>query len=262
VLDEADRLLELGFADEVREIVKSCPRGRQTMLYSATLTEEVVDLVNLSLNDPKRVTIDSAMQVVDKLTQVPTLLHHFIPSYVISYGIGLKRSNIFKWLVLIGRNLFEFVIPRMIAIAKQLSYLCANEALLLIPLYSVEPKYVLSSLTSIILSHPIHKVCMYPNIMVWYGMVWYGMALVIKVSAHRLALILGLNQLRAAELHGNLSQQQRLGYSLLLHLLFASHHSPSSLPHLHPHMLTEWPNQHISSEKLHHSSSLIYVMLK
>ncbi len=41
VLDEADRLLEENFNDEVREVVKSCPRQRQTMLFSATLSEEV-----------------------------------------------------------------------------------------------------------------------------------------------------------------------------------------------------------------------------
>ena len=41
VLDEADRLLEVGFADEVREIVKMCPRGRQSMLFSATLSDKV-----------------------------------------------------------------------------------------------------------------------------------------------------------------------------------------------------------------------------
>lgn len=41
VLDEADRLLELGFQDELKEIVKECPTNRQTMLFSATLTEQV-----------------------------------------------------------------------------------------------------------------------------------------------------------------------------------------------------------------------------
>ena len=41
MLDEADRLLESGFADELREIVTACPRGRQTLLFSATLTDQV-----------------------------------------------------------------------------------------------------------------------------------------------------------------------------------------------------------------------------
>ncbi len=41
VLDEADRLLEMGFIDEVREIVRACPKSRQTMLFSATLSDQV-----------------------------------------------------------------------------------------------------------------------------------------------------------------------------------------------------------------------------
>jgi hypothetical protein len=38
---QADRLLELGFKEEVNEIIRNCPKGRQTMLFSATMTDEV-----------------------------------------------------------------------------------------------------------------------------------------------------------------------------------------------------------------------------
>ena len=69
VLDEADRLLELGFVDELREIVKMCPRQRQTMLFSATLSPSLTDLVLLSLNQPVKVTIDPFDSVVERLTQ-------------------------------------------------------------------------------------------------------------------------------------------------------------------------------------------------
>jgi ATP-dependent RNA helicase DDX27 len=41
VLDEADRLLEMGFKEEVQEVVRASPRARQTMLFSATFSEEV-----------------------------------------------------------------------------------------------------------------------------------------------------------------------------------------------------------------------------
>lgn len=41
VLDEADRLLSLGFSDELEQIIKFCPENRQTLLFSATMTEEV-----------------------------------------------------------------------------------------------------------------------------------------------------------------------------------------------------------------------------
>ena len=42
VLDEVDRLLDLGFQDEVEEIVKHCPKTRQTLLFSATMTPKVL----------------------------------------------------------------------------------------------------------------------------------------------------------------------------------------------------------------------------
>lgn len=47
---QADRLLELGFQEEVAELVKSCPVGRQTLLFSATMNTKVDDLVSLALN--------------------------------------------------------------------------------------------------------------------------------------------------------------------------------------------------------------------
>lgn len=55
VLDEVDRLLELGFQDELEELLRYCPAGRQTMLFSATMTAKVEDLAKLSLRRPVRV---------------------------------------------------------------------------------------------------------------------------------------------------------------------------------------------------------------
>lgn len=49
-LSQADRLLELGFQEEVAELVKSCPVGRQTLLFSATMNTKVDDLASLALN--------------------------------------------------------------------------------------------------------------------------------------------------------------------------------------------------------------------
>ena len=59
VLDEADRLLEMGFQEEVREIVRACPKQRQTMLFSATMTDAVKELATLSLKDPVRLAADA-----------------------------------------------------------------------------------------------------------------------------------------------------------------------------------------------------------
>ena len=54
VLDEVDRLLELGFQDDLEELLKYCPKKRQTLLFSATMTPKVEDLAKLSLMRPIR----------------------------------------------------------------------------------------------------------------------------------------------------------------------------------------------------------------
>ncbi|CAG7851596.1 ATP-dependent RNA helicase drs1; AltName: Full=DEAD box RNA helicase 11 [Serendipita indica DSM 11827] len=69
VLDEADRMLSDGFADELEEIVKSCPRSRQTMLFSATMTDSVDELVKMSLNKPVRLFVDPKRATAKGLVQ-------------------------------------------------------------------------------------------------------------------------------------------------------------------------------------------------
>jgi ATP-dependent RNA helicase DDX27 len=69
VLDEADRLLEMGFEDEVVEIVKACPVGRQTLLFSATMTPRVDTLIKLSLRRPVRLVADPLYDMASRLSQ-------------------------------------------------------------------------------------------------------------------------------------------------------------------------------------------------
>ncbi|KAG7099249.1 nucleolar DEAD-box protein required for synthesis of 60S ribosomal subunit [Marasmius oreades] len=69
VLDEADRILSDGFADELAEIVKSCPKSRQTMLFSATMTDSVDELVKMSLNKPVRLFVDPKRTMARGLVQ-------------------------------------------------------------------------------------------------------------------------------------------------------------------------------------------------
>merc|ERR1712216_411347 len=69
ILDEADRLLELGFQDEVHELVSYCPRGRQTLLFSATMTENVEELVKLSMNRPVRSASNPLGDMASRLQQ-------------------------------------------------------------------------------------------------------------------------------------------------------------------------------------------------
>ena len=58
VLDEADRMLDDGFADELDEILKTLPKSRQTMLFSATMTDRIDRLVRLGMMKPVRVSVD------------------------------------------------------------------------------------------------------------------------------------------------------------------------------------------------------------
>lgn len=69
VLDEADRMLEDGFADELNEIISSIPKSRQTMLFSATMTENVDALIRVGLNRPVRLMADKQKSTVGTLTQ-------------------------------------------------------------------------------------------------------------------------------------------------------------------------------------------------
>jgi len=69
VLDEADRMLEDGFADELNEILKTLPKSRQTMLFSATMTSSVDKLIRVGLNKPARIMVDSQKKTAGTLTQ-------------------------------------------------------------------------------------------------------------------------------------------------------------------------------------------------
>ena len=71
IMDEADRILETGFEDEMNMIIKLLPKKRQTSLFSATQTRKVADLARLSLNKPVFVEVKTKDNVstVAGLTQ-------------------------------------------------------------------------------------------------------------------------------------------------------------------------------------------------
>lgn len=62
-MDEADRMLDIGFEEEMRTIVRMIPKDRQTMLFSATQTTKVEDLARLSLKSPTYIGVDDARAV-------------------------------------------------------------------------------------------------------------------------------------------------------------------------------------------------------
>ncbi|QLQ81081.1 hypothetical protein HG537_0E04360 [Torulaspora globosa] len=103
VLDEADRMLEEGFHDELSEIMSLLPSQRQTLLFSATMNSRIKQLVSLSLKRPVRVMIDPPKQAASKLVQEfvrirkrehlkPSVLFHLIKKLD---GTGQKRMVVF-----------------------------------------------------------------------------------------------------------------------------------------------------------------------
>jgi ATP-dependent RNA helicase DDX27 len=73
VLDEVDRLLELGFQQELEELLQYCPPQRQTLLFSATMTSRVDELAKLSLRRPVRVKTSGGPNTV-----APRLIQEFL----------------------------------------------------------------------------------------------------------------------------------------------------------------------------------------
>ena len=102
-----NRMLEDGFRDELTEITESLPKKRQTMLFSATMTDDVNSLIRLSLTKPVRLFVDPKNSVVGGLTQEfirvkpqrepfrPAMLIELCRSYFTSRVIIFFKSKAF-----------------------------------------------------------------------------------------------------------------------------------------------------------------------
>jgi len=69
ILDEADRLLDECFFEQMKEVMKLCSKNRQTLLFSATMTDKVEDLVRMTLNRPVKIFLNENVDVTPRLKQ-------------------------------------------------------------------------------------------------------------------------------------------------------------------------------------------------
>ena len=102
VLDEADQMLDMGFVNDVKKIVKLTPDNRQTLLFSATMPIAIRELSEMFLKDPVSVTVSPVSSTAEKVeqrvyfvdkTEKRNLLHHLITKENLSDVLVFSRTK-------------------------------------------------------------------------------------------------------------------------------------------------------------------------
>ncbi|NHM07957.1 DEAD/DEAH box helicase [Flavobacterium sp. CYK-4] len=102
VLDEADQMLDMGFVNDVKKIVKLTPSNRQTLLFSATMPIAIRELAEMFLTDPASVTVSPVSSTAEKVeqriyfvdkTEKRNLLYHLIRNEKLSDVLVFSRTK-------------------------------------------------------------------------------------------------------------------------------------------------------------------------
>ena len=98
VLDEADRMLDMGFIHDVRRVLKLLPAVKQTLFFSATMPPEVMELVDGLLHDPVKVAVDPISSPVEVIDQSVYLVDKGNKTRLLSYlveKLNVKNAIVF-----------------------------------------------------------------------------------------------------------------------------------------------------------------------
>ncbi len=101
VLDEVDRMLDMGFIEDVKAIVKLCPPKRQTLLFSATIPSKLEEVAKFALKKPLRIEIARAAPVAESVNHV---IHPVTENQKLDLLYTLLQRDAFKSVIVFART--------------------------------------------------------------------------------------------------------------------------------------------------------------